>query len=233
VELDFAHYTRDGERDEAYKLSGIYIRWGSSAAAQPSAAQPAAAQAATVSAKPPGRLIPEATRPCNAEVATWWQTVRTAATEIVDSEQRKWEFLTAWHQVHPSGSNNNPPKKELDKLEGGLASAIGRYRQVLEEGRVKAYSIPVEDRVMPLILQYGRPDYTDLARKDKIQGTVRVRAEFRDDGTVGEVTVVTGLKDGLDEQAIKAVRQTIFIPAVKDGTFVTKWTSVDADFNLR
>ena len=159
--------------------------------------------------------------------------MRAAAKEILDAGQRKREFLNAWSQAHPSGSNNNPPKKQLDKLQADVATAIERFRQVLEEGRVKAYSVPVQDSVQPVVLGYGRPDYTEQARKDKIQGTVRVRAEFLAEGTVGDVTVVTGLKDGLDEQAIKAVRQTMFIPAVKDGTFVTKWTSVDADFNLR
>jgi hypothetical protein len=44
---------------------------------------------------------------------------------------------------------------------------------------------------------------------------------FRGDGTIGDVTVVAGLKDGLDEQAIKAVRKTIFIPAIKDGISTT------------
>jgi TonB family protein len=239
VELDFAHFVKEGETDAAYKLNGIYIRWGASAAAQlsaarPSAAQPAAIQPAPVSARPRGGPIPEATRPCNAEVATWWQTVRTAAREIVDSEQRRRDFLNAWYQAHPAGPNfKSPPQKELDKLQAGLATAIGRYRQVLEEGRVKAYSIPVEDRERPVILHMGRPDYTDLARRDKINGTVSVRSELLADGTVGDVLVVAGLKDGLDEQAIKAVREIIFLPAVKDGMFVTKWTPVDMGFSIR
>jgi TonB family protein len=224
VELDFAHYTRDGEGEEAYKLSGIYIRWGSPAAVQP----------APVSARRPGPLIPEATRPCSAEVAAWWQTVRTVAREIVDSEQRRREFLNGWYQAHPAGPNfKSPPQKELDKLQSDLTTAIERFRQVLEEGRVKAYSIPVEDRARSVILHMGRPDYTDLARRDKINGTVRVRSELLADGTVGDVLIVAGLKDGLDEQAIKAVRETIFLPAVKDGMFVTTWNPVDVDFNVR
>jgi TonB family protein len=176
----------------------------------------------------------EATRPCSAEVATWWQTVRAAAKEITDAEQRKREFLNTWYQAHPPGPNfNGSPKKELDKLQADVTAAIERFRKVLEEGRVKAYSIPVEDLARPVILHMGRPDYTDLARKDKINGRVSVRAEFLADGTVGDVMVLAGLKDGLDEEAIKAVRETIFLPAVKDGMFVTKWNAVDLDFSIR
>ncbi len=60
-----------------------------------------------------------------------------------------------------------------------------------------------------------------------------MQAEFRSDGKIGEVKVVSGLKDGLDEQAIKATRETLFLPGVKDGMFVAVWMPLWVEFNLR
>ena len=60
-----------------------------------------------------------------------------------------------------------------------------------------------------------------------------MQAEFRSDGKIGEVKVVGGLKDGLDEQAIKATREILFLPGVKDGMFVTIWRPLYIEFNLR
>jgi TonB family protein len=229
IEIDFYRLSSEGEKDEAYKLSGIYIRQGTSVAVQQS----------PVSARPSAALIPGATRPCTAETATWWQAVRTAVKEIVDAKTRKNQAMMAWYQAHLPGSSNWPgqnnglPKKELDKLEADIATAVEKYRQVLVEGQVKSYRAPIEDSARPVFIFIGAPRYTEQARKNKINGMVSVQAEFRSDGTIGEVKVVSGLKDGLDEQAIKAIRETIFLPSVKDGMFVTIWTPLQVEFNLR
>lgn len=229
IELDFAYFPREGEKDEAYRIYGIYIRQGTSVAVPQ-------AQAA---ARPRGALIPVASRPCTAEIATWWQTVRTAVTEIVEAKTRKNQAISIWYQTHPPGSrvgsgpNTGLPKKELDKLEADIATAVEKYRQVLAEGRAKAYQAPIADAVQPVIFHISAPGYTEQARKNKINGTVSMQAEFRSDGTIGEVKVVSGLKDGLDEKAIKAVRETLFLPSVKDEMFVTVWKPLQVEFNIR
>jgi TonB family protein len=189
---------------------------------------------ASVSASFPQAQFLEATQPCPPEVATWWQEVRTTAKEVINAQQRKSQALRAWSQAHPPGSGNySLPKKERDKLESDITNAIERYRQVLSEGRAKSYRAPIKDSARPFILYMGVAGSTEQARKNKTNGTVNLQVEFRDDGLIGEVKVVSGLKDGLDEQAIQAIRRTIFLPSVKDGVFVTVTQMSQTEFNIR
>jgi TonB family protein len=226
IEFDFAYFPREGDKDEAYKIHGLYIRQATSVSAA----------MAPVSG-PPESPIRQATRSCTAEVAAWWQAVRTAAKEIIDAKRRENQAQTAWYYAHPPGSRTNQehglPKKEFDKLEADIATAVEKYGQALAEGQAKSYRAPIEDSARPLILYVGTPRYTEEARKNKVQGKVNMQAEFRSDGKIGEVKVVSELKDGLDEQAIKATRETLFLPGVKDGMFVTIWTPLSVEFNLR
>lgn len=85
----------------------------------------------------------------------------------------------------------------------------------------------------PVALNNPRPNYTEDARKNKVQGTVRVRVLVGADGSVKRVTVVSGLPDGLNEEAIRAAYQIRFRPAMKSGQAVAFWQAVDIDFNLR
>jgi TonB family protein len=85
----------------------------------------------------------------------------------------------------------------------------------------------------PQPLNRPRPNYTEEARKNKIQGNVRVRALVGTDGGVKQVRVLSGLSDGLNEEAILAVKQMRFKPATKNGQPVAYWVSLDVEFNLR
>ena len=74
------------------------------------------------------------------------------------------------------------------------------------------------------ILSQPRPGYTEEARKNNVQGTVRVRVTFSASGQVTGVSAVSSLPYGLTEKAIAAARQISFVPAKKNGvpTAVTK-----------
>ena len=196
IDLNFAHHSGEGEKDEAYRLHGVYIRLGA----------PASEQTPMAPTRPLQSGIPEATQPCTEEVAKWWEEVRTALKDVVDAARR--------------GDRRAPAAKE-------------KYSRLLLEGEAKSYRIPFEDRPF-IILYFARPAYTEQARRNKTSGTVRVRFELRSDGAIGAgMTIINGLADGLDDEAIRAMNQTIFLPSVKDGKFVTTWTTAEADFNLR
>jgi len=85
----------------------------------------------------------------------------------------------------------------------------------------------------PVALNLPRPNYTEEARKNKIQGTVRAKVLVGSDGIVKQVTIVRGLPDGLNEEAIRAAHQMRFRPATKSGRAVAFWTTLEVDFNLR
>jgi protein TonB len=85
----------------------------------------------------------------------------------------------------------------------------------------------------PFPLNRPRPNYTEDARKHKVQGVVRARALIGPDGLVKDVRLVTHLPDGLDEEAVAAVKQMRFRPATKDGQPVNFWVALEVEFNLR
>ena len=86
----------------------------------------------------------------------------------------------------------------------------------------------------PVLLNQPQPLFTELARKNKVQGVVRIRILIDAGGAVKEVVIVRGLPDGLNEQAIRAAYQMRFRPAMKDGRPVSYWlNNVEVEFNLR
>jgi len=87
--------------------------------------------------------------------------------------------------------------------------------------------------VKPMALNAPRPNYTEEARKNKIQGVVRARVLVGIDGIVKQVRIIRGLPDGLNEEAIRAAMQMRFRPAMRNGQAVAYWSLLDVEFNLR
>jgi TonB family protein len=84
----------------------------------------------------------------------------------------------------------------------------------------------------PVPLNQPHPQYTEEARKNKIQGNVTVRLLVGSDGSVKQVKITRGLPDGLDEQAIQAAYQLQIKPAMKGGNAVAYWIPVVIEFKL-
>jgi TonB family protein len=86
----------------------------------------------------------------------------------------------------------------------------------------------------PVLLNRPRPMFTEEARRNKIQGVVRMKILIDVSGKVTQVVVTRGLPDGLDLEAIRAAYQMRFRPAMKSGSPVSFWLSnVEVEFNLR
>jgi len=91
---------------------------------------------------------------------------------------------------------------------------------------VAAAQSPVEITYKP------RPDYTEEARKLKVEGEVLVRVLFTADGHVKVLGVTRGLGHGLDESALRAAEQIRFKPAAREGTPVDSTATVHIVFQL-
>jgi TonB family protein len=86
----------------------------------------------------------------------------------------------------------------------------------------------------PIALNKPRPNYTEQARQQKVQGAVRARVLVGADGLVKQVRISgAGLPAGLNEEAIFAAKQMRFRPAMKNGQAVSYWVTVEIEFNLR
>jgi TonB family protein len=85
----------------------------------------------------------------------------------------------------------------------------------------------------PVIIHRVDPQYSEEARKARYQGTVVLEAIVRKDGTVDILRVVRSLGFGLDENAMTALKQWKFRPAMKNGMAVDVSINIEVNFNLR
>lgn len=77
-----------------------------------------------------------------------------------------------------------------------------------------------------------RPSYTNDARLNSVQGTVRIAVEFLSDGTLGFVVPVQGLPDGLTQNCWAVAKMIKFNPAQKNGKPVTTVGIVEYSFTI-
>lgn len=87
----------------------------------------------------------------------------------------------------------------------------------------------------PVLIRQVRPAYTGAALAAKIQGTVTLEAEVLANGTVGAIKIIKSLDrvHGLDQEAIRAARQWLFVPAMAGGKPIDVIVQLLLDFNLR
>jgi TonB family protein len=85
----------------------------------------------------------------------------------------------------------------------------------------------------PILLKSGEVEYSDYARKQKISGVCIVSLIVDASGMPQNVHLVKSLESGLDQNAINAVSQYRFKPAMKNGTTpVPVQITVTVDFRL-
>lgn len=82
------------------------------------------------------------------------------------------------------------------------------------------------------IISKPRANYTDAARQAQVQGTVILRVTFSATGSVGQISVVKGLGNGLTEQAIAAARGIRFEPAKRGGVPYAVTKNVEYSFTI-
>jgi len=124
----------------------------------------------------------------------------------------------------------------LEPTEGGIAIVEGVGLQssrppASDQGRDTAFSAKDVTRKAVVVVK-PEPGYTEEARKQQITGTVIVRCVFASSGAVTKLVAVSGLSAGLTEQALEAAKQIRFIPAIKDGRFVSTHLQLEYTFNL-
>jgi TonB-like protein len=147
--------------------------------------------------------VPEATEQCSQEEKQWWDSLRKAGNDL----QRK-----------------------MDK------KSQTNFGVLFAEGLEKGYRVPLKDRP-PQVLLIGRVVFPDLlvarARAKGLKGRIDLSIEYRADGSIGDIKIVKGLDKEMDRYAVGAARQNIFIPALKNGVFVTDWGSGGLKFSTQ
>ena len=118
--------------------------------------------------------------------------------------------------------------------EGGIGPDSGRGIATREANEIETELPPPAKKVTIAMKVLFKPKatYTDDARQNAIQGTVTLRVTFLANGSIGAITVVGGLPNGLTEQAIAAARSMKFEPQKINGVAQTVTRQVQYTFTL-
>jgi TonB family protein len=123
-------------------------------------------------------------------------------------------------------------RKSLSKGEGGgIGSGSGEGSEKL---KLKLNHIVKKDskNVGVMILSKPRPEYTCKARINNTQGKVMLKITFLANGEIGGVSLLDGLPNGLNEQAIQAARKIKFEPANINGKNYTVTKRIQYNFTI-
>ena len=89
------------------------------------------------------------------------------------------------------------------------------------------------DVLPPEKINAPQPQYTEIARKARIQGVVIVQAIIDKQGNVTNVKVLKGLPMGLDQAAADAIKSWSFKPATLNGKPVAVYYTLTVNFTLQ
>jgi TonB family protein len=83
-----------------------------------------------------------------------------------------------------------------------------------------------------VLVMKPEPRYTELARREQTMGQVVLKAVLSSSGSVVNIQTVSALPNGLTEEAIEAAQKIKFIPAMKNGKYVSNSVQLEYNFNL-
>ena len=117
---------------------------------------------------------------------------------------------------------------------GGVGSGTGSGVGPGEGGGIGGgvYAIGNGGATAPIAIYRPDPDFSDEARKARLQGTVVLDIIVDETGKARNIRVRQSLGLGLDEQAIKTLQLWRFKPGTKGGRPVAVWATVHVGFHL-
>lgn len=113
----------------------------------------------------------------------------------------------------------------------GFVLVVASLTSVAAQEAVK----PGNGVTLPVAIKTVKPEYTEDAKKARIQGNVLLDTVVNPDGSVTDVKVARSLDStfGLDQQAIKAAKEWKFKPGMKDGKPVAVRVAIEINFTLK
>ncbi len=82
------------------------------------------------------------------------------------------------------------------------------------------------------VISKPKPNYTDAARQNQVQGKVMLRVTFLASGQIGKISPITSLRDGLTEETIAAAKLIKFKHEMGNKIPITVTKTVGYNFTL-
>lgn len=131
------------------------------------------------------------------------------AVEIDESDSAAWKFLGA----------------ALSRT-GEVKTALGAFKKAQKFSKTDLkYDEPLK------ITRIAHPQYTDEARRNGEQGTIKLAVEFGSDGTIKYIFPINKLRFGLTENAVETAGKLEFKPAMINGRPVTVIKIVEMSYS--
>lgn len=147
----------------------------------------------------------------------------------------------------PGGPNDHPPNAAMALSPATSSAVTGTAssnpsapcceqsepsRTVVVNGVAEPVYRTAKGLSIPRPTYQLEPEYSDKARKRKIEGIVMLSAVVTSTGEVADIHVTQGLGYGLDEKAVQALSRWKFQPAMKDGKPVSVEIEIEQNFHL-
>jgi TonB family protein len=144
---------------------------------------------------------------------------------------RLYEFSVVGNSLEDEGAKHFFSSIVISKKTEGIE---------IDEGEGQPFSNPSCDEIAGgrevdrrvRVVMKPEPMYNELARQKRTVGRIIVKALFSCNGTVTDISVLEALPHGLTDQAIAALKKLKFVPAVKNGKYVSMWMQLEYNFNL-
>jgi TonB family protein len=85
----------------------------------------------------------------------------------------------------------------------------------------------------PVLVKKVAPEYTEQARRARVQGTSMLYVRISPAGKATEIHILRKLGMGLDQKAIEAVKRWEFHPGMKGGHPITVEATIEVNFRLQ
>ena len=156
----------------------------------------------------------------------------TDTAQFFAAEGRLYEFRVFGNSADDEGAKQFFSSIAIGKKTDGIK---------VHDGQGEPFATPTCDEIAGSgrdvdrrvrVVMKPEPRYTELARQNKTVGTVVVKVVFACNGTVNDIRVLKELPHGLTDQAIDALKKLKYVPAVKNGKYVSMWMQLEYNFNL-
>uniref|UniRef100_A0A7C4VSP4 Energy transducer TonB n=1 Tax=Desulfatirhabdium butyrativorans TaxID=340467 RepID=A0A7C4VSP4_9BACT len=118
------------------------------------------------------------------------------------------------NDMEPANRSADPVPSGFSESREPVAESSLSYASVGTSGAVESRIGAVGG---PQFIQRALPQYPRLARRLGVEGTVLLRLSIDASGKLTQAEVVQSAGHGFDEEALRAVRQSVFSPAVREG----------------
>lgn len=138
------------------------------------------------------------------------------------------------HGMRRARGVSQPRRRHAFVVFGAVAAAVVVIIAVLVQRGPSFYRIGEDHIQSPQVVSTPRPKYTAAAMEARLEGRVELECIVQTNGVCTDLRVVGSLDpEGLDEQALAALRRWRFEPGRREGEPVPVLVNVEFTFTLR